>query len=261
MIYPEGVQIETVATCNYHCWFCTHPLVKRTDYRMRDDLLDSVIDQIASYPNSPQVCPFLNNEPFADPRMPYIIQRLINQTSCPIVFFSNGSLLDNSIIQAITKPERVRIFFSLHTLNETEYFKLTGHNLYDVVNNIKQFISQCPCRVEFVSVGDYPHFKRGIAKTFGEQYPVTQAGISNWAGSVNLKEQSPRLGIGICTRPTHICVFSDGRVPLCCLDYNGRHQMGDANTTPLLEIFNSPTMEIYRVTKKDDIVPCKFCNA
>lgn len=260
MSYPLCVQIETIARCNSHCWFCPQKNVKRDREVMTDDLLESVIQQLKQFPNPINVCPFLNNEPFMDLRMQSIINTLHHYTPHEITLFTNGSLLSGRIGKVL-KYRRVNIFLSIHTFNEEEYKMITGLYLGDTVSRIKSFLKEYQKPVSFVSVGDHPGFKDGVKKTFGQDYAVVNAGISNWAGTMNETTQAEPGTDEVCGRTHHLCVFSDGRLPLCCLDYNGQVILGDANTTPLLEIYNSDLMRKYQKTKKSDIAPCNVCNA
>ena len=57
-------------------------------------------------------------------------------------------------------------------------------------------------------------------------------------------------------------MFWDGRVPICCLDYNGEEIMGDLKTHSILEIINSTKYNNYRAYQLTKNPPkiCRCCN-
>ena len=80
--------------------------------------------------------------------------------------------------------------------------------------------------------------------------------LHNWAEGVATKfRQCHRLW-------TSITVLWDGRVSLCCLDYEGDIEMGDVNRQSLKEIING---ELYQEVRKNHINglfldKCSKCN-
>ena len=80
----------------------------------------------------------------------------------------------------------------------------------------------------------------------------------NWKGDIG--SPYPANRDIHCSRHNTLSVLADGRVPLCCMDQLGTYQLGDANTSPLFYIYNSPRAVAYRSRTKRHSEPCNRCN-
>ena len=60
-------------------------------------------------------------------------------------------------------------------------------------------------------------------------------------------------------------IGADGRVGLCCLDYELSAEIGDVGSSSIKEIWQGNVMNDYRILHKnlayDKIAACKNCNA
>jgi MoaA/NifB/PqqE/SkfB family radical SAM enzyme len=83
--------------------------------------------------------------------------------------------------------------------------------------------------------------------------------LHNWAGTLN-QTSDVRYP---CYRPwLTFTVLWDGRVSLCCADFDGRHILGDLRTSTIREIWNG---DLYRRTRREHLESggpaiCRSCD-
>ena len=83
--------------------------------------------------------------------------------------------------------------------------------------------------------------------------------LHNWAGTLNAKSdvQFPCYRLWLT-----FTVLWDGRVSLCCADFDGRHVLGDLRTSTIAQVWNSPA---YRAARRHHLESggpeiCRSCD-
>lgn len=76
--YPFSIHLETLTLCPAACHFCPYPGLERLGTRMSDHLIDKVIQDLTEIPRQLpfHLFPHKVNEPFSDPRLISILQRI-----------------------------------------------------------------------------------------------------------------------------------------------------------------------------------------
>ena len=83
--------------------------------------------------------------------------------------------------------------------------------------------------------------------------------LHNWAGTLNAHSDVRYP----CYRPwLTFTVLWDGRVSLCCADFDGRHILGDLRTSTIAQVWNSPAYRAVRKQHLDHGGPeiCRSCD-
>jgi MoaA/NifB/PqqE/SkfB family radical SAM enzyme len=263
--YPQVVQFETTTACNAHCGFCPHSSMERAG-RMADGLIAKILDEIAAWPVKPtSICPFLTNEPFADPRIFDISSRIREVApAAELTFFTNASLLNKARRDAILAiPGTTKFFCSLHHSAEEAYKAELGLDFDRTVDNICHLIKDAPpANVIVLRVSDGNHRKDKLFKEFVRGYMGGTPMIStrwNWKGDIASHQRDLFPNI-ICPRGTSLTILHDGRVSLCCMDQAGQYPRGDINHQTLLEVFNGAAHAHFFATPKSAKSPCQNCN-
>jgi MoaA/NifB/PqqE/SkfB family radical SAM enzyme len=264
MRIPTLVQIETTTNCNSHCEFCPH---SGPGMFMEDTLISKIIDEIALWDREIDICPFLNGEPFIDPRMPAILTNI--QTKIPkasIIIFTNGSLLKNAI-NTLSVPIK-KMYISLHESDADRYHKRIGLNFNKTIENIKAFIEWngaakfvkdiAILRVQSGNTQEDTEFNDFVINNFGAYASVHISPPFNYAGKIDSFMQSDPNKI--CPRHGGICISVTGKVSLCCMDAKCEYPLGDINTNTILEVFNNELSIRYATTHKKLLTPCSVCN-
>ena len=261
--YPYQIQIETSQVCNGKCWFCPRDRTKAAS--MSDGFFAFLIAQIAGWSKPPQyILPFLTNEPFADPRI-FDFCQLINQQipTAKLTFYTNASLLDAEKLDKLCQLKNVDgVRCSLNSYDPKDYERVMGLDFHRTIQNIKRLIRCGRFDVQVIRVGDLnerQRFKNFCAREFPEVLAVSSP-VINWKGDIKSDYDGKEFMGMVCSRTNHMCIMADGRVALCCMDQNGDYALGDAKTTPLLDIFNSDRRREYHTKVKRDLVPCKICS-
>ena len=264
MNYPQVLQLETTAACNAHCGFCPHNSMGRKG-AMADDLITKIIDEIALWPVKPaSVCPFLTNEPFADPRIFGIAERIRKAApAAELTFFTNASLLDDSKRQRILRiPGVTKFFCSLHHITPGAYMAELGLDFDRTVRNIKALAAESPTPVTVLRVGNGTaldaQFVEWVRKNIPRAIPMV-AVRWNWKGDIKTNEVDMFQNIH-CPRSTSLVVLHDGRVALCCMDNAGEYELGNVNHQSMLEIFNGERWHRFFDSPKNSKAPCNKCN-
>lgn len=260
------VQIETSSLCSAKCIFCPHKDLKRKTGFMSDFIFNKIISGCRSE-GVASICPFLNGEMFTDPK---IFERLeiINKElpKTKIVIFSNMSLLDAEKINKLSNIKNIAFFgMSLTHYDEESckfYMGLDFNVVYRNVMNLlatnknKKFIGRI--QISSIDAGDVENKK--FRTMWGGISGVERMFISarqNWLGKI--KSSIPINNNRVCPRAFHLCILSDGRVPLCCFDAESTYQVGDINTQTVSEVYHSEKYRAYRNNIKSDLTPCKWC--
>jgi len=83
--------------------------------------------------------------------------------------------------------------------------------------------------------------------------------LHNWAGTLNAKSdvQFPCYRLWLT-----FTVLWDGRVSMCCADFDGRHVFGDLKSQTIAEVWNSP---LYRAARRQHLESggpeiCRSCD-
>jgi len=266
MEYPTTVQLETTTVCNAHCEFCPHSVSARKGY-MKTELFNNLVEQIAAWPSPPlQVCPFVTNEPFADPRI-FTFCETINRKlpGAYLTFFTNANLLTPDKQRLLARLQRVgHVFCSLHHTNAEDYRKDLGLDFNKTLANVK-LLHDTPhtfklhvMKVASVDGSGDMEFRQFATATF-PQADVFVARRINYKGDIAITEPEMHQDI-ICPRHTSMIILADGRVALCCQDQDGKYSLGDATKTPLVDIFNGTRRLNFSTKPKRCNEPCNRCN-
>lgn len=228
--YPAWtrVSIETTGWCNRSCSFCP-ACNRRKATTMSDALYDSIVRQHEGFTGVVQW--FYCNEPLLDKQhLPRIAQLREAAPKCTIHLTTNG--------QALRGPEHIVELFDagVNSLNLNAYEAAHYPRYLEWADDIEG-VKRGPhnwtrCRGQHLSVEDM----------------TAPTDLHDWTGSVDVGENLVKRRTGRCARPhRHIVVCWDGTVPLCCaVDPMTCEKLGDANTTPLVDIWNSLPFFKYR---------------
>lgn len=234
---------------------------------MGDAFLEGLLQQMAGWAVHPNtICPFLTNEPFAEPRLFKLCAR-INELmpATKLVFFTNASLLNANRLEGLLQLRNVAgVTCSLHHTTPEAYMADLGLDFGATVANIKRLCSEPrPFPITVLKVSSPVERENQAFRDFcALHFPTAACLIAtrwNWKGTLTTHDREFALAQR-CPRLDHLTVLSTGVVSLCCMDNAGEYPLGDAKTTFLQDIFNGPARIAYATRKKFESVPCNNCN-
>ena len=251
-ILPEIVQIESTNICNAKCVFCPRDEMHRRQGVMSLDLFKKIVDECVEL-GITHVRVHNYGEPFIDrtlvEKVRYAKQRGIKEVG----MISNGSLINADVARGMIEAGLDAINISVDASGK-EVFESTRIGLkYDkVIGNIERLVqirSELGRRrpkliLSFVRQNNSADEQAFIEhwKTIADKIHITD--LHNWAGTLHTESDVNYP----CYRPwLTFTVLWDGRVSLCCADFDGRTVLGDMNASTIQEIWNA---EPYRNARR-----------
>jgi|TARA_R100000455_G_scaffold30201_1_gene21030 radical SAM protein with 4Fe4S-binding SPASM domain len=256
------LRMESTNHCNFKCVFCPHPQMKRKKGFMDEKFYYNVIDQ-ASELGFVKLDLRNFGEPLLDKRLGRLAKYANNKGLNKIYIHTNGYGLKVKKLDEWGEAGISDVNISLSPKREFSESR-PGVNADRMFSCLEKVMSSDSKWKHILSV-DY--IRTGLSteeeeKEFFEwlkKYNLIKRidiELHNWAeGEATLFRQCHRLW-------TSVTVLWDGRVALCCLDYEGEVQMGDLNTDTLENILNN---ELYKEVRRNHIngkflEKCASCN-
>jgi len=263
------VSIEPSNICNSRCLMCPYKTMTRPKTTMSMDLFKKIIDDCFKNGIKNLNLNFYN-EPFLDAQ---IFERIAYAKSkgFNVGTFSNGSVITQEIREKILKSGLDEIIFSFDGFSKQTYEKIRqGLNFEIVRDNIlslteqrnSKSLSKPKISVMFVQSQWNKHEALDFKNYWQDK--VDHVGFStddNRAG--NLGKQLGKSVFPCRKLWSEIIVMSNGKVALCCLDYDGQVILGDFNNQNLKQIWEGEKFKAIRQLhldfKSDKIELCKNC--
>lgn len=277
--FPLHAQLQTITGCNASCVFCPHNKTARkipAGRKMDMGLFKKIVDELLDRPVM-RISPYLMNEPLLDSDLPqriaYIAQRKKRGQFTKIN--SNGGLLSEKMAQALLDSGLDRLNFSVHGIEREAYESvMVGLKLERVLANIDRFL-------ELKREGGYRLPRVRIAMLVTQTLQPQLPEIREYWGARNIKinlnqlenrgahqaiqadeiAAHPLENYAWCKRMfEQVYILHDGRLVLCCADWEQCAVMGDASRQSLAEIWNGPRYAEFRRRFQDGEVKGMLCD-
>ena len=264
---PEIVQIESTNICNAKCVFCPRDDMHRRQGIMSVELFRKIVDECVDL-GITHVRMHNYGEAFIDKKLVEKVRYAKQKGIKEVGVISNGSLITEEIARGMIDAGLDAINISVDASGK-EVFESTRVGLkYDkVIANIERLVrlrSESGKRrpkliLSFVRQNNSADEQAFIEhwRAIADKIHVTD--LHNWAGTLN-KESDVNYP---CYRPwLTFTVLWDGRVSLCCADFDGKTILGDLNTHSIAEIWNA---EPYRDVRRQHLESggpdiCRACD-
>jgi MoaA/NifB/PqqE/SkfB family radical SAM enzyme len=264
---PEIVQIESTNICNAKCVFCPRDEMHRRQGVMSFDLFRKIVDECAEL-RITHVRVHNYGEPFIDRRLVEKVQYAKQKGIREVGMISNGSLITEDVARGMIEAGLDAINISVDASGR-EVFESTRIGLkYDkVIANIERLVRiraelgrrRPKLILSFVRQNNSVDEQAFIEhwKTVADKIHVTD--LHNWAGTLH-RESDVNYP---CYRPwLTFTVLWDGRVSLCCADFDGRSILGDLNSSSIQDIWNN---DAYRRVRREHLESggpdiCRSCD-
>ena len=224
---------------------------------MSDELFHKIIKEGKEIRRSFFV-PFLNGEPFIFPR---IWEWLDYMRDVRVHIYTNAEFMD--VDRLIEYPNISLICCGINAATKETYDKVVrGPDYGKVIANVEKLFKKSPLRQLFASmvvVDENQHEVELFKKQWGEKAIFGE--FKNWGGARHDKLEKTGKKIPCWTLLNTINILWDGRVALCCLDYDGQVILGDANKQTLTEIWHQSKWARDRHRSLNFDMPlCRDCN-
>jgi hypothetical protein len=264
---PEIVQVESTNICNARCVFCPRDEMKRRQGVMDAGLYRKVVDDCAAL-GIRHVRLHNYGEPFVDRQLVDKVAYAKERGIAEVGVISNGSLIDEQVARGVIEAGLDAINISVDASGR-EVFERTRVGLkYDkVIANIERLVrirgelgrTHPKLILSFVRQDNSAEERAFIDhwRTIADKIHITD--LHNWAGTLN-KESDVRFP---CYRQwLTFTVLWDGRVSLCCADFDGRVVLGDMRTSSIRDIWEG---DAYRRVRREHLESggpeiCRACD-
>jgi radical SAM protein with 4Fe4S-binding SPASM domain len=278
--FPRYVEIETVNACNARCPMCTINDWERNYPVMKDDVFNKISDELIENKNFlKRVSLYRDGEPLIDKKISKRINKFKESGIENTSIATNVSLLTekksyellnaglgmvimsiDSLKKEVFEKIRVRLKFEEVLQNAIKFFELR-----DKINpNCRVWVRMIRQEENYNEWQDYFNFWKKYAS---EKDRIYFHNIFNWGGQLdNFKPVSDSFEPNLpCISLWSLMVFfANGDVPLCNVDYNNKHPVGNIFKNSIKELWNSKISNLRRKyhleMQKDKIDICKNCN-
>jgi radical SAM protein with 4Fe4S-binding SPASM domain len=214
------------------------------------------------------------NEPLLDP---LLFDRIAYAKSkgLTVSMFTNGTLLTMDKIAKLLPSSIDMVVISIDGVTKDAYEKIrVGSDFHKVVRNTFNCLD-----ARKTSLSHKPLIQLNMAVT-SDNVDEVQAFQSFWHCYTDNLEVCPDKtqtflpkNLRVATRYAFPCkllwdeliVTSDGRVPLCCMDYNASIELGDLSKQSLKDVLQSETLKnvrnLHLQGRGNEINVCKHCDA
>jgi sulfatase maturation enzyme AslB (radical SAM superfamily) len=236
---PKEVSLETYTLCNAKCTFCPYDTLSRKQEKMSDELIQKVIDELATFEKPFTFTPFKVNEPLLDNRLFDICKEVERRTVGDIRLFTNGSPLSQKKIDQIADLVKVQhLWISLNSVNPIDYKNLMDLDFEKTAKKLDNLHSQYfPHPVVVSTVGSPNHEFVEYCQVRWPKFQPFVIKQDAWLGYTD--SQITEVPDKPCGRWEELSIMSNGIVSLCCMDGEGQYSIGDINRQTLLEVYNS----------------------
>jgi len=262
---PRFMIIEPINICNLRCKMCPYKLMMRKKSKMSMELSERIIDDVIRF-GIKEVRFAGWGEPTLDN---LLFDRIIyaKRKGLIVGLTTNATLLNEKIASNILETDMDYIIFSFDGVSKETYERIRiGADFERTIENIRRLVkyrnerglNRPVINVNIVLQDDnrieLPKFKN-FWKNYADGISVGEGYNLIAPLTYNIKRAYP------CFRLFHeIMVMSDGKVPLCCVDYNGEVILGDLKSQTLEEIWASEKLkEIQKLHLKGEGYKIEIC--
>lgn len=240
-----AVNLEVTNHCNIKCKMCPAGYdMKREKGFMSFELFKKVIDD---NPQLEFILPFQWGEPLMSKDI-FDMVKYASSRFIRTMLTSNATLLNEEVCNRIVDSGLTRITFSIDGIGKT-YTAIRGVEYSKVKNNIlllKKIRDQkgSPLKID-VSMVVFEDTEPEVENFFKEWN-----GIADRVQAIPVFTQKQRLTACRELWRGVLVVLWDGRVTICCADYEGIMSCGDASRERLIDIWNGLKMKEIREEHK-----------
>lgn len=273
----NSIGIEVASKCNRHCYFCPNDYFDRPDLFMPMGTIEKMLDELAALKYSGRVEWYIYNEPTRDKRLPEIISlcRQKLPRACQMIN-TNGDYF--------SKPDHILDLFrrglnqmqiNIYSSTDDHQDDATFHNGVRLARErqgkLQGWINGMPEINQWLSLYQNIGPKKWAAKVvpkFGIRKTVKNTEVagpnyfSNRSGNVpGFRDANSEPLAKHCTIPFRFLNINYlGDCILCCNDFKGETNFGNVNSNTLVEIWNHPTLNLYRLKLQHKNRMCFLCD-
>jgi wyosine [tRNA(Phe)-imidazoG37] synthetase (radical SAM superfamily) len=273
---PLFIRVETTNRCTADCSFCPHKDMRRPVRVMDVSLYERIVAQ-AKRMGIDRINLHGFGEPFMDP---FILQRIATARASNIGHIatnSNGVALNDTLIEGCLDHGLDEIYISIDAATENVYKLIRPGLSFDrVEGNIRKLAearrrrksTRLKIYLSFVECRENSHEVKAFLRKWSRRVDgISISYLHNWGDRLNFDHRVSNAARRDPCR--HLWLGMDvnveGKVPLCCYDYETQTPLGDLTTQDIAEVWHGGILAGYRECHRrldyDRIPLCRGCNA
>lgn len=282
LFYPKFFEIETINACNARCTMCTiEDWEKGKALVMTDALFAKLVADVAEHAGwVDTVCLNRDGEPTLDKKIAPRVKAMKDAGVKKVTFATNGELLTPELTERLLDAGLDDVMISIDGITKETFEKIRVRLTYEtVVANALAFLrlrnerkSRTSVRVRMVIVDENKHelarwmdyWKAQIDPVLDRVYAKP---AHTWGNQLGHEKETmvARYRERPCVSPfSSMAIQVDGRVPLCAVDYNVKHPMGDFSKQSIKEIWQGDgfrhVRELHASRRRNEIAMCRGCH-
>ncbi|MEM6990609.1 MAG: radical SAM/SPASM domain-containing protein [Myxococcota bacterium] len=268
----RSVEIEINRHCNYRCEFCPVHARPKPAHSMGRALFARCLDQVVEY-GAPMVSLHHYSEPTLHREFTAFVGLAVAR-GLRVRVHTNATGLDEAGVEALAAAGRsVQLVVNLPSIDREAYERIVGARLYDRACRNLRALADAGVALS-LSINAPTEGRASVLAqinaALGERIGAQVAWpTDDRAGLVQLGAYAPSVShrgrLSGCTYALRqINIGYDGRVFLCCQDYDQRYVAGNVARQSLREILDGPAMStlrgrVFGVDDAPDDFICRRC--
>lgn len=279
--FPDRITVELTNRCNVSCTFCHRQKFDMKLGDMQEDLFYKIIDEASEHLPIKLVLFFRGESLLVDKLIDYI-KYAKGKGIGPIQLASNALILSHKLAEELIDSEIDFISFSLDTIDD-ELYKSSRRagDLKTSMDNVKYMGSMCreyardgkkvpTLQVSTIDLDIYREKQEEFIEYWLKYVDIVRVYYEHdekgrlvnkevFNSVINDDDRKP------CKKVfTDMLIYWDGRIALCCYDWNQKIPIGDVNKQSLQEIWDGKVFEEIRTMHNEncfsDDLLCKECH-
>lgn len=266
LVNPE-VRIENTNRCNARCIICPREKMTRPQVTMSQEHFENLVDQSVEL-GAKTISIFGYGEPLLDKGIASKV-RVCTDKGLETFLTTNAALLTDGTTKELIKAGLRHIRFSAHGFNDSYEYVHWGLKWRRVSSNIANFISINDKEYGHsvtVSLSVIPMFAEPLSRI--RSYWEKQVDYlevwrpHNWVDGRSYRGLTVMRLKKTCGRPASgpIQIQADGKMIVCCFDYNGKLEIGDTNFKNIKEILEDKELKYIRKSHETGQIENLICN-
>ena len=268
------LQIETYHGCNARCTMCTIDRWTRPKGPMDDALFKRIASQaLGLLPELEVISLYMDGEPLLDKGISRRVAHCKEIGLPHVGFSSNASLLTREDSRSLLDVGMNWIAISLDSMDAESYEKVRRRldhatvvaNVHALIEEREKSGSDMEIALRFLG---HPENRQTFEEyeAYWQQYlrptdKIVNSWLHNWGETPDGKAVPSTVPCFHLFR--NMVVLSNGKVPMCCVDYNAENCMGQVEEQTLAEIWNGEKFralrDIHSSGKRAEIDRCRWC--
>lgn len=235
------LRLESTNHCNFACTFCPHPTMVRPKGFMSEEMIYRLLDEAGEM--GFKMLDLRNfGEPLMDKRLAQFAKHARSVGFSKIYIHTNGHPLRAQRLDEWGEAGITDVNLSLSPKRE---FAETRPDVpvEKFFTNIEKLVADKP---KFMNILSVDYIRTGFSTAEEEKEFVDWLNALGIPKRIDIELHNWAVGEDTSHYACHrlwssVTVLWDGRVALCCLDYEGDYVLGDMNEISLKELVNSET--------------------